>query len=307
MKPFLFRTTPSKYESISSYIQKVAENNFITPIDIWRVFSKKTNSYQQTCISVKLDVNPSEVFDVQKFEQSLFLNNGTIESMSLLSKINDKIPLSQQNRSNCTTLLNNFFITSRRYCPICLREKDEYKLMWQIKGVNYCSIHHTKLENLCRKCNKKIIFMGRYSRNGFCPSCKMELTTKYSDSYSPDKKEMLLHEIWNYILDENSHGLKVIDSFSNSESIAIKILYLLKNSNYNSDKTRLINLVLKKSYTYELEFKYILNLLLKTNTNFTKLNALDIPSAFINNIYNRNIQPISESDKIAFLALMFLF
>lgn len=268
---------------------------------------KKTNSYQQTCISVKLDVNPSEVFDVQKFEQSLFLNNGTIESMSLLSKINDKIPLSQQNRSNCTTLLNNFFITSRRYCPICLREKDEYKLMWQIKGVNYCSIHHTKLENLCRKCNKKIIFMGRYSRNGFCPSCKMELTTKYSDSYSPDKKEMLLHEIWNYILDENSHGLKVIDSFSNSESIAIKILYLLKNSNYNSDKTRLINLVLKKSYTYELEFKYILNLLLKTNTNFTKLNALDIPSAFINNIYNRNIQPISESDKIAFLALMFLF
>lgn len=304
-KPFLFRTTPSKYETISSYIQKVAENNFIMPSDIWRVFSKKPYSYQQTCISVKLDVNPSEVFDVQKFEQSLFLNNGTIESMSLLSKINDKIPLSQQNRSNCTTLLNKFFITSRRYCPICLREKDEYKLMWQIKGVNYCSIHHTKLENLCYKCNKKIFFMGRYSRIGFCPSCEMELNTKYSDSYFPDKKEMLLHEIWNYILDKDSPRLKVIDGLSNSETIAIKLLYLLKNLNYNSDKTQLINLVRKKSYTSELEFHYILNLLLKTNTNFTDFIALDIPSAFINNIYNRNIQPVSESDIMAFLALMF--
>jgi uncharacterized Zn finger protein (UPF0148 family) len=302
-RPFLFRTTPSKYETISSYIQKVAESNFIMPSDIWRVFSKKVYRYQQNCISVKLDVNPSEVFDVQKFEQALFLDNGAIESMSLLSKINDKLPLSQRNRLNCTTLLNKFFITSRRYCPICLRGKDEYKLIWQIQGVNYCSIHQTRLEDTCYICSKRIFFMGRYSRVGFCPSCETKLNSKSSYSYFPDKKEMLLHEIWNYILDNDSSGLKVIDDLSNSETIAIKLLYLLKRSNYRSDKTRLINLIRKKSYTSELEFQYILNLLLKTNTNFTELIALDVPSAFINNIDNRDIHPVSERDIMTFLAL----
>lgn len=305
IKPFLFRPTPSKYETISSYIQRVAENNFIMPSDIWKVFCKRTYRYHQIYISIRLDVNPSDVFDTEKFESALFLEKGTIENMSLFSKTNSKFALSQQNMLNCTQSLNKFFITSRKYCPICLIEKAEYKLLWQINGINYCKVHNTLLKNTCYKCNKNIFLMGKSSKVGFCPSCKSALNSKDCISYAPSEKEILLHDIWNYILDENSFELKLIDGLSRDETICVKLIYLLQNSNYNNDKTRLINLFRKKDFTLELDFQYLIKMLLKLNTNLIDFINLDIPYTFIQSILNRESSLTFDPCVMAFLGPWF--
>lgn len=197
--------------------------------------------------------------------------------------------LPQDYRINSSRILRKFYVTTRRYCPLCLGENKMYKLIWQIKGINFCSLHKTALVSICPKCNTKIHLLARNGDIGFCPSCEAELSSAIPTEYSHNETEDLLINIWESFFDSKTPKFQAIKNLTYNQTLAIKLLFFLRNYRYNVIKNQLITFARENSYNSTLHVDYIINLLLKIHTSFSSFLTTDIPHDFINNIVRENM------------------
>ncbi len=286
---FLFRPKPFDCETLSSYIQRVSIRNLISPDDIWRTFTKKKYTNNQNCISIKLDVNPNSVFDLSSFENSLMLENGTLKKMSLFSLIDAKINFNLESTSNTYSFVRNFFVTHRRYCPMCLNERQAYKLIWQIKGIDFCMIHKVPLVSSCPKCNKKILLLAKNGQVGVCSFCDHKLQTIEDYNYVINKQENILYETWDYLMTENTPKLKKISGLSYKETLCIKIIYFMRKLSYNSIENHFGYIIEGNDNEYIIPFELVIDLLMKTQHTISEFINEDIPIKFIKYISSKDI------------------
>ncbi len=65
----------------------------------------------------------------------------------------------------------------KQWCNSCLRLMEKrgviYEpLLWTLKQVTHCSIHHTPMQQQCFHCKARQFWIDSFSRPGFCSNCK---------------------------------------------------------------------------------------------------------------------------------------
>lgn len=101
------------------------------------------------------------------------------------------------------SILKKYFNYSRVYCPLCLKENSFYKLLWQIKDIDYCYKHHVKLLDKCPYCKNPIAFLTPLTEIGKCDKCFYELSDVKVNYIVLDKADQCFYKNWLYIVETN--------------------------------------------------------------------------------------------------------
>ncbi len=71
----------------------------------------------------------------------------------------------------------NLFRSCRAWCPVCFQARNSERLplyeplLWSIKPVTRCVIHHVPLISKCPRCNAALHWLSHNSRPGYCDAC----------------------------------------------------------------------------------------------------------------------------------------
>lgn len=160
------RCIPKKYESLSSYIKRVAEANYCNQFKIkslwkipshWSAARVNCNLTDQTCRAIKETANLTleivKALDIDHFGDDVW----KCTSDNYL----------QIDRSN---FVND---TKTKFCPQCLKENHYHKLFWQLKDILVCLEHHIALIECCVNCGSNVKVEDVI--DGFCSKCGVNL------------------------------------------------------------------------------------------------------------------------------------
>ena len=281
---FLFKPKYYEGECLSSYIHRVAEANLVNPHAVWRLLVPDGFHHPNTSISSQLDIYPESIFNSDKFETMLQLSNGIIHKLTF-TPVLDKLGVKEKNQSR---VISGIIEKNRRFCPHCLKENSIYKLIWQVKEIQFCPIHSTLLVSECERCNKKIPILPN-SLFGTCPHCDFELKNSNVINHRLTEADIRALQDWNYLLDINKPGIRTIRNLSLEQSIALKIIYLVEvNNTTNMSPTEASNIGSIKQIAREsksnqtfIHLQSILYWIRKLNTPINKFFALYVPDTFI--------------------------
>lgn len=281
---FLVKVKPENGECLSSYIQRVASNNFITPGQLWKYFNSNKYIYSQSAISQHIDLKPNLTFDIHKFVEMTNISDDTLENLTFLPILKRFTLISN------TKNFNRYVDTKRKFCSRCLKENNVYKLIWQVKGINYCETHLNALNDKCWRCNKPITLLGRYSEVGICSNCKSALKFGEEKNYIPDIKEKLISNLWNFLLELNYKNLNYETNIFIERNLAIRLLFLLKDYD-SSPAKRILNRYVNNNFTlnnFAIDMNLVIKILLQTNTSFKKFMDYLVPENFTQSLLNRS-------------------
>ncbi|MEO2077830.1 MAG: helix-turn-helix domain-containing protein [Bacillus sp. (in: firmicutes)] len=126
----------------------------------------------------------------------------------------------------------------RKWCPICLEEfknkgTNVYEpLLWCIKDIEICDIHHVKLEDKCKNCGKRLQFLHTNFIVGHCQYCLKWLgTDNQEESISnPSKYQQFLLESFKSLIANTSK----LESFPTSIKIGLVLKRIMKENNISS-------------------------------------------------------------------------
>ncbi len=171
-------------ESLTSYIYRLSREHCVSAGDILSdvitpVTGKAylTNGFQRSCDPV--------------YKNSYKINGMDQEARDFVSALQE---LTHVNSLEFLTLLPLNWLPAKgmikpfqSWCPLCYEEWSSTKqplytpLIWSIIPVTFCNRHQVPLVNSCHKCNKKILYLSRNGRIGYCPNCGAWLGQEYND------------------------------------------------------------------------------------------------------------------------------
>jgi len=171
---FLRKLSPLEYESLDSYLDRLADENAAPVNWILSKFNLKSRRYP---------------YNLQN------INSATIEELSKATCLSEQ---TIKNMTACGLSGTDFpgitLNSSTKFCPLCLQENNYPRVHWQFSLLNVCDKHNTILIEKCPKCNKKI--KNNTIINGVC-NCGMELK-KIAPTYVENQEILnfnkILHE-----------------------------------------------------------------------------------------------------------------
>lgn len=278
---FLVRTKPFEFESLSSYIHRVAEDNYTTPHEVWKLFLSVNYKYPDSSISHAIDASPDSVFNIKRFSEMLQYDEDIIYALSFVEVLR-KLGIHELTRSRATM---NLFEKTRRFCPDCLKDNNIYKLIWQVKEIPFCNLHNKYLSSTCSNCNKEIKILPN-SPIGICPSCNFKLKYNRSINYNLSDKDILTFYDWQYLLDKDLIGIQPIKGFTIEQTIGIKIMYiveLLKDQYFTANETNHMARIkqIARGNLNTLHLNTIIYWVRKGGLSFSDFINLEIPTEYI--------------------------
>ena len=219
----------------------------------------------------------------------LGLESGSLESLTFLP-IYSKMGI-DKNRTMHSRILSGLVEKHRKYCPACLKMNRYYKLIWQIKEINYCNKHNCRLLNICLCCNRKIAPIPNNSQIGYCPYCGADLSEFKINPPILCNEQNIIND-WIYLIDDNKQGLNPVHHISNEQSLALKLIYLASAiqenalSKYERNRINTIKQIARESKSTQtfVHLDTILMVTRKANISLENFFKLTLPDEFVNTI-----------------------
>lgn len=277
-------------ESLSSYMHRLAKFNYISNHELWRSITPKGVHYPQTSMSSFIDVCPINLIDIKKFGQMLLSDTQTLESHTFIPVL-EKMNISRETIPS-TRCLSGLISEHRRFCPECLKKNNLYKLIWQVKELNFCPEHNVKLEGKCPNCSKPVPILPNNSTLGECPQCNFELFKCYSEHYEANDFDYRVLNDWSYLLDCSKAKISDINGLSIQQNLAIRTLFICKNSDLSRNElttSKGIYQIARESKSTQtfLHFKTALYFSRLSNTPLEEFFTSMIPNDFIESIFKK--------------------
>lgn len=288
------RAKPIEGEALSSYLLRLAESNGLELLTLWNLVKKRSTHFIQMNDLNVLNFFPYNTVDINKLSE---LSDISVEELLqctflyLLSKFNKKEDLARS-RFLSGMLRDEFY-----YCPLCIKQKPHYKLIWNINGVYTCEIHKTSLQNHCVHCNQ-IIKIKDIKVIGICPNCGGRLTDEKSikEGKIEDAMQPWLYEFWTALLKKSNFSIA-------SSELAVKLLFILNDFKSPLDRERVSNIIgdkmkfavllqhARESLSQErvLHISFVTDILYKCNLNAKEFMELKVPIEFTESL--RSIKP----------------
>lgn len=290
--PLISRPQPLQDESLSSYMHRLAKYNYISNHELWRFVTPKGVHYPQTSMSSTIDICPINIIDIKKLGQMLSSDTQVLESLTFIPLL-EKMSISRKVMPS-TRCLSRLVSEHRRFCPECLKKKNLYKLIWQVKELSFCPEHNVKLECKCPNCSTPIPILPCNSDLGVCPNCNFELNKCYSKHHIPNNFDYRVFTDWSFLLDRSKPPTVDTNGLSAQQNLALRILFACKNSDLSKNEIITIKGIYQvaretKSAQTLIHLKNILYFSRKNNTPLEDFFTCQIPSDFIDNIFKRPI------------------
>jgi transcriptional regulator with XRE-family HTH domain len=155
---------PEKLESLTSYITRLAEVNGIQTI----------NAFVHTCfpeyqVQTIRSINDFPFSSWVHFQAAACCTEAVLQATTFYH-LGKKFGRVHDSRA-CYNFLHNSIAPSFRYCPLCIKEKGYYSLLWRFLFIKGCSDHNCYLLDTCGHCGEEIHTYTTPLRIGLCPSC----------------------------------------------------------------------------------------------------------------------------------------
>lgn len=98
--------------------------------------------------------------------------NGYTKTWRVLRKdkeLRDEIDASMMTHTPSSGDVRRRIVTARRYCPLCLDEREVWRRDWDVKAVTACAVHKVFLESSCAQCGTILTWQkARLTRCAVC-------------------------------------------------------------------------------------------------------------------------------------------
>ena len=222
---FTIRPKPQEGESLSGYIMRISEMNCIKVWGIMRYLGVRRNKVHH------LDMLPQKIVDMSNFNCLLGGDEESILRMTfwnLLNKFYSNVTLEYKDFKR-NVLTDEIVKNKRRYCVSCLRESGYYKLLWQVKEVDMCNIHFTKLQSGCSFCGTEQPYMASTLGMFLCFKCGNDISTqeelKIKDT-NLINEQLKVIDNWLFLLSEKFSLDKYLNVYNKEEFLIIVSFYV---------------------------------------------------------------------------------
>ncbi len=186
----LTRLVPENGESPTSYIQRISKANCLFPHDLWRSVLDKKARYPQSNMATLIDYVPAAVLNINDLARISGVPKDSLKKLTFGPAIKKFLPSNVGDEVLLSTRVSSGLIgQSRKYCPLCLTEAPYYRLIWQIKEINFCFWHNVQLLDSCPNCSSAINLLGPRSIIGVCDKCAFSLHKIKPKPLNVNKKE----------------------------------------------------------------------------------------------------------------------
>lgn len=220
MEKFTARPSSMMGKSLTSYLSKALSLNHVNIKDICGKFSIGRSSFYH------IDKNPFRVINIKKLSEILDKPAEQIASMTFQPYVNKLIDnIDNYILFNHKLPLINY--KKRRFCPICLKEKGHYKLIWQVNEIVICTEHHCKIEMTCPICSREQPYLSDKLSEFKCPYCQGSIIKEQIIKVDEDIiiSQERIYEDWNYLLNPSTLFFQ-FDGLSKEKSLELILLYI---------------------------------------------------------------------------------
>ncbi|PWW32919.1 MULTISPECIES: TniQ family protein [Paenibacillus] len=228
---FRIRPRIGKYESLTSYIARVAKLNETTFNGIIRKVSLK-NQYLQNSRYRYLDINPNRVINIELLSDLTCVAKEELLSQTLHPfelRISGESEMNLSDQFSRTGLWKFYDSTKRWFCPMCLKDHKIFKILWQFENITICEIHKCYLQKACNKCGNEQPYIGNQLMDGRCHTCNLSLSSDEKESLAEDLltiENLTINQFWKSFVSLNEPITAVQFGLSIKQTISLKILYL---------------------------------------------------------------------------------
>lgn len=229
-----------KGESLSGYIMRTATENRTDIFGLIREL-KTTHWLNEMTKYHQIDSNPYEKMDTNFIMQLTELKPDELSAMTYLPLYEKFIDESEYNINYFKSLLRNCVdLQHRRFCPDCLQQYSKqgkrgvYQLIWQVNDIKRCHIHHRPLTSICPNCGAIQPYITNWLGDYRCLECGGELfdvDNSSKDNVIFTSEDSWLYELWKYLLDSETKGMKKLPGSRFEVQMAITLLYFLNKNN----------------------------------------------------------------------------
>jgi hypothetical protein len=293
-------------ESLSGYLVRVALSMCVEPVDLMKTIVKEFNKHYKLRsdtinlgkIPFQLDMFPERIFKISEFSSFIGKTINEIEYMTftkVFGKVSDDVLLS---RNEYAAILSKMIHSKRKFCRRCLREGTGFKLIWQVKDIYFCNIHHTKLLSECPYCGQEQKYFSNALGVLRCHNCGKHLCDFDDEICSNEttlKAQKKCYGDWNYLIYSEDILTEKFNNFTLSKSLAIKLYYIIQNekrvSKDESNKylgkmkmLRMVNFIKKDAGKYNVNLYIILNILNAMNIRIEQFARTYVPDLYIQSL-----------------------
>lgn len=188
----------------------------------------------------------------------------------------------------------------RKICPLCIKEDNIFKLIWQIKEIDICPIHEVKLKSECSHCNTNFnysdnILIDPYCSNQCCNNSLLDDYEKVSVKEDIYKKQKQHFDDWQFLLFDNKVLAYEQSGLSMEQNLAIKLLYIAqgqqqiysrKEVNYLSIGIikSLVSLIKSNRLVKRVRVQEVLLVMRAVGLTAKEFASIEVPLEYINSI-----------------------
>jgi hypothetical protein len=226
------RPAPKSGECLTSFLFRATRLNHCGEKDIWgdihvgSVYRKKKHQY------VRLDYDFSMI-DPSKLSILLELDQKSINNLTfynVCAKFFDD-PYKDFERA-MVMMQSALYKKHRKFCPQCLKQNRVFKLIWQVKDIEICNVHQTKLRTSCYECGQGISYSYDCLEIHACENqaCHQKLTDIIEpvEDRAYIQAQLELYHRWEYLMSDAELSQR-IGELPIEKSIALKLLYVAQN------------------------------------------------------------------------------
>jgi ribosomal protein S14 len=205
---FTIRPKPKVGESLSGYLIRISEMNCTKFWCVKNYIGVRTNG------TSSLDTLPQRVANMPKLINLLGIDEESILKMTFWNLFNKFYSNINVNNVNFKIVISDRFVVhKRRFCANCLRESGYYRIVWQIRDIDMCDIHFTKIQSRCSLCGTEQPYISNSLGEFLCFKCGNDLSKQIepiiNDSNYINEQLKIIND-WLFLLDEKFS----LDSYS---------------------------------------------------------------------------------------------
>ncbi len=294
IKRFTIRPPIIQYESLTSYLHRIANYNMVDFDSIVKMIAN--DGYARRNVS-QIDRLPRSILSISKLSKLLNMDKKSLGEHTFTFVIDKVITnYSANDIEHMRSILMKTIISRNRcFCPACLRDDGSYNVLWQVRDIKLCDKHSTYLIEYCPKCNKAIPYCSKSLIQHKCPSCGY-IYLNYKSEIEEDEKiineQICIYNDWKFMI-RHSNSL-ILGCREKEQQLALKILYVSVNDlNYYSKCRDLVNHFLfnkllrmakKEGTSEQLRLHVLLDILKKKKISIEEFSKMSVPIDYINSV-----------------------
>ncbi|WAH37452.1 TniQ family protein [Alicyclobacillus dauci] len=285
------RPRPIEGEGLTSYLLRASKKNEVGFLDIWRL--SKTTQYKivQFKLANQIDVTPEKVFNLTILSNLLGIAVVDLKRMTF-SYAAEKF--SQSGR----TFRRLLELRIRRICPICSLEGKGYKLLWQVREIEICDVHHVTLQTRCPKCGVEQPYIRDECTATFtCYKCGTHLSEDKQYNIVTDHtfitEQLRRYRDWAFLVNHYTNPSRVFGISAIQQ--AITALYIIQNegSTFCRDSCRTnsqVSWIIERMRTKPsdapiIPVENLLALVRSRGIEMNRLAEMKVPDTFIKSVH----------------------